>query len=485
MLTMPEINCIKLMRNQKSLSINQISKTLGINWRTAKKYADEDQLPTEKKTKKSGMMYEEPWGEIVSDWLWEDQKLKKKNRRTNKGIFQGLQALGFEGSYRTVSYFIAEWREGREDIEEEAKDKNYERLIHPPAEAQLDFGLMEAVKEGKYIDVHCLVMTLPYSNSAFAVPLPAENQECLLYGMKTIFQQLGGVPRTIRIDNMKTAVIKPRDRHEEAVFTNEFLQFANHYGFEPQACNAYSGHEKGNVENKVGYIRYNFITPSPVIEDLEHFTAVLKKHLTEDLQRPHREKKKTFQELLEEEHQYLLALPEEEYPVFKEEKLKANKYGEITLDQTKIHVPKGYNFTQLSVVKYWNRFKIVSPNGEVMLEDYRPYMHKNRAIPWQSILKSWLAKPRVVNHSRYSEYLPGRIREYLIIPDLDIRKERLKWLIGLLATREMNEINEQFYELLGNQFNSTKEPETHPYGVDWNKYDQLQHTAQTESVVQP
>ena len=54
MLTMPEINCIKLMRNQKSLSINQISKALGINWRTAKKYADADQLPVE--------------NQLISDW---------------------------------------------------------------------------------------------------------------------------------------------------------------------------------------------------------------------------------------------------------------------------------------------------------------------------------------------------------------------------------------------------------------------------------
>lgn len=36
----------------------------------------------------------------------------------------------------------------------EEYDKNYDRLSHPPAEAQLDFGLMEAVKDGKYIDVH-------------------------------------------------------------------------------------------------------------------------------------------------------------------------------------------------------------------------------------------------------------------------------------------------------------------------------------------
>lgn len=484
MLTMPEINCIKLMRNQKSLSINQISKTLGINWRTAKKYADEDQLPTEKKPEKSGMMYEEKWGQIVSDWLWEDQKLKKKNRRTNKGIFYALQKLGFKGSYRTVSYFIKEWRDGREDIEEETRDKNYERLIHPPAEAQLDFGLMEAVQNGKYLDVRCLVMTLPFSNSAYTMPLPSENQECLLHGMKMIFKQLGGVPKIIRIDNMKTAVVKPRNKHEEAVFTNEFLQFANHYGFEPQACNAYSGHEKGNVENKVGYIRYNFITPSPVIEDLEHLARLLEQHLTEDRKRDHYSKQVPIEELLEEEHQYLLALPEKDYPVFKEEKVKANKYGEITLDQVKVYIPKAYNFTQLTLIKYWNRFKVLSPNGEIMIEDYRPYMHKSREIPWQSILKSWLAKPRVVNHSRFSEYLPGRLREYLMIPDMKSRKERIKWLIGLLANHEMIEINERFYELLGDETTALTEPNSHPYDIDWKKYDQLQSTSHTESVVQ-
>jgi len=477
---MPEINCIKLMRNQKSLSINHISKTLGINWRTAKKYADEDQLPVERERKKTGMMYEEKWGEIVGDWLWEDQKLKRKDRRTNIGIFSALQEMDFKGSYRTVSYFIKEWRDGREDIEEETKDKNYERLIHPPAEAQLDFGLMQAVQDGKYKDIHCLLMTLPFSNDAYVIPLPAENQECLLHGMKIIFKQLGGIPKKIRIDNMKTAVIKSRNRSEEAVFTDEFLQFANHYGFEPQACNPYSGHEKGNVENKVGYVRYNHITPAPVIEGFEHLTNLLEQKLTKDRQRIHYKKQVPIQELLEEEHQYLLALPDKDYPVFKEEKLKANKYGEITLDKVKVYVPKGYNYTSLSIVKYWDRFKVLSPHGEILYEDNRPYMHKNREIPWKSILKAWLGKPRSVTYSRFSAYLPARIYEYVSISNLTIRKERLKWIIALLTTHDMNQINDNFYELLSVQSDTLKEPEAHPYDIDWSKYDQLQTAPQIE-----
>lgn len=473
MLTMPEINSIKYLRNDKSLSINTIANIHDINWRTAKKYADCDQKPVEKIRKKKGMMYEEEWGEIVSDWLIEDLKLKKKSRRTNKQLFASLQKREFPGSYRTLCNFIREWREGR-NASEEDYDKNYERLTHPPAEAQLDFGLMEAVKDGKYIDVHCLVMTLPFSNDAYAIPLPGENQECLFYGMKKIFDQLGGVPKKMRIDNMKTAVVKPRKRNDETVFTDEFLRFANFYGFEPQACNAYSGHEKGNVENKVGYIRYNFINPAPAIHDLAHLTRLLEKQLAEDRDRIHYEKKRSIHELLEEEHQFLWALPEEDYPVFKEEKMKSNKYGEVIIDKMKVYIPKGYNYSQLTIIKYWNRFKVISPYGEILHEDYRPYMHKNRKIPWSSILKSWLSKPRVVDYSRHSDYLPGRIAEYIKVANYELRKERMKWLISLLTTYEMTEINEQFYELVSMQPSALQEPENHPYDIDWDKYDQLQ-----------
>lgn len=476
MLAMSEVNCIKLLRNDKSLSINKISKTMGIDWRTAKKYADDDQIPQEKLKKKRGMMYEESWGEIVSDWLTEDEKIKKKLRRTNKKIFKDLESMGFTGSYRTLSYYISDWHKGKDRIEEE-RDKNFERLNHPPADAQVDFGIMEAVKDGNYIDVHALILTLPFSNTGFCVPLPSENQECFLYGLKTIFEQMDGVPKRIRIDNLKAAVIRPRGKHEEAIFTNEFLQFANYYGFETQACNPRSGHEKGNVENKVGYIRYNFVTPSPVIEDLEHLSQILEESLVRDRERIHFEKNVPIKELFELESQYLLTLPDKEYPVFKEEIMQANKYGEIVIDNVKVHIPKGYNYGNLQVIKYWNLFKVVSPHGEILYEDSRPYMNKKRKVYWSSILKNWIQKPRSVTYSRYKEYLPGRIYEYLNIDNLTIRKERIKWLLGLIVLYEMKEINEKFYELLDEQIVSVEQPRNHPFDVNWTIYDELQSPA--------
>ena len=384
-----------------------------------------------------------------------------------------MKALGFTGSYRTVCYFIAQWKEGKNN-ESEDKDKNSERLNHPPAEAQVDFGLTEAVKDGKYIDVHCLIMSLPHSNAGFSIALPGENQECFLSGLKKAFEQLGSVPRKVRIDNLKAAVVKARDKNGEAIFTDEFIQFANFYGFEIQACNPRRGNEKGHVENKVGYVRYNFVTPSPVIESYEDLTNILNEKLTKDRQRIHYSKGVQIQELLEEEVNYTLALPEEDYPIFKETTSTANKYGEITIDGTKEHIPQGYNFSYLHVVLYWDRYKVVSPYGEILHSDYRPYMNKGRNIPWLSILRGWRSKPRAVSYSRYNPYLPGRIATYLNIEELNIRKQRLDWLISLLVTHEMNEINDKFYDLLQEQPERVSDPTPHPYDVDWSKYDLLQ-----------
>ena len=87
---------------------------------------------------------------------------------------------------------------------------------------------------------------------------------------------------------------------------------------------------------------------------------ILKECLTKDRERVHYEKGISIQELLD-----------EEFPIFKKETAKANKYGEITIVQAKIHIPKGYNFGQIHVVKYWDRFKVLSPFGEVLFTDYR------------------------------------------------------------------------------------------------------------------
>ena len=174
---MPEIHYIKHLRETDDLSISEISRKVGKNWRTVKKYADGDVYPSDFDINftKTGMMYDSEFGEIVDLWLEEDSKLRRKERRTNKKIFNQLKTeYNFKGSYRTVCEYI-QLRKPQMKIE---KSTRYERLEHPAGEAQVDFGNMTVVKDGAYKDIKALLLSFPYSNAAFVYPLPSENTEC-------------------------------------------------------------------------------------------------------------------------------------------------------------------------------------------------------------------------------------------------------------------------------------------------------------------
>jgi hypothetical protein len=131
--------------------------------------------------------------------------------------------MEFQGSYRTICYYISEWMNSHQD----EKDKGYERLEHPPSEAQIDFGLMEAVQDGEVVGIHTLVMTFPYSNVGATVPLPSENKECFLHSLQPLFKQADRLPKRIRIDNLAPAVKNSQIKSEEAQLTDEFIQFYN------------------------------------------------------------------------------------------------------------------------------------------------------------------------------------------------------------------------------------------------------------------
>lgn len=110
-----------------------------------------------------------------------------------------------------------------------------------------------------------------------------------------------------------------------------------------QVCNPRSGHEKGNVENKVGYIRYNFFTSAPIMDSYEGLTDQLFHKLEAERNRIHYAKNVRIEDLWQEERDYLLALPKKPYLVFKEHLVKVNKYNEVKVDETLVHVPKGGN----------------------------------------------------------------------------------------------------------------------------------------------
>ena len=80
---------------------------------------------------------------------------------------------------------------------------------------------------GEIILCEIFVACLPYSNYCFAMAVPSQRSPDFLYALDCCLQFLGGVPRAIVPDNLKSAVIRT-DRYEPE--TNRSMEeLANHY----------------------------------------------------------------------------------------------------------------------------------------------------------------------------------------------------------------------------------------------------------------
>ena len=68
------------------------------------------------------------------------------------------------------------------------------------------------------------MLSFPWSNAGFAVPMPSENTECFLEGLKRLFEQAGGVPTRLVLDNASAAVVSIGEG-EERELTEAFMRF--------------------------------------------------------------------------------------------------------------------------------------------------------------------------------------------------------------------------------------------------------------------
>jgi len=432
MLEMAEIQYIKHLREQEGKSIQAIADTLNINWRTARKYADcgDFNLPAKRKRRRHVM---EPYETIIDAWLLEDRNMPQKQRHTAKRIYDRLVLEhGFDGGSRTVRRYVSN-RKSRFGQQGE----KYIQLLHHQAHTQVDFGKFHAFRNGCLTSFQYLVLSFPYSNAGFAQVLPGQNSECLLEGLKWIFQYLGGVPRRIRLDNLSPAVVKVLKGGNREI-TESFNRFCLHYGFEAEFCNVRKANEKGHVEGKIGYSRRNWFVPIPSIDDILLYNKQLFAEAEEDLNRPHYEKKVILQELFSQEKSEFLLLPTVPFEVARWETATVDKYGRVKLDEYHYHGVPASPGDRVFLKAYWNILQILNQDYEIIAQYPRVYHQNEEAVNWQIQFMIFSQKPRAVPHSVHFQLLPPSIQEYLSIEDTQELKQRLRLLSQLAGEHKLD-----------------------------------------------
>ena len=127
-------------------------------------------------------------------------------------------------------------------------------LSHEPADKLfVDFAGKQISytdrQTGEIISCQLFVACLPFSDYAFAMAVPSQRIGDFLYALCCCLKELGGVPRVLVPDNLKSAIVKA-DRYEPEV--NRSLEdFANHYQMSVVPARPGRPRDKSLVENQV------------------------------------------------------------------------------------------------------------------------------------------------------------------------------------------------------------------------------------------
>lgn len=233
-----------LAMKRSGFSNRHISRKLGIDRRTVKRYCDDPSVIGHRKpVVRSSVL--DPFRSRIDGMLDEDGGI------TARWICARLAAQGYIGSYERVKVYV---RGQKEELGRVA----YLRFETEPAEqAQVDFAeFIVDRSDGTQRKYYLFIMVLGYSRMLYAELLEHCDLISFLDAHIRAFEFFGGVPREILYDRMRNVYIRRvAGKHE---FNRSLVSFATHYGFTPRVAPAFAPWVKGKVERPIYFVRENF-----------------------------------------------------------------------------------------------------------------------------------------------------------------------------------------------------------------------------------
>ncbi len=412
---MTEVHNLRKLYFEEGKNITEISKETGRDRKTVRLYLgkeDWNEVQTRSLTA-VGFPKLDPFKAEIDTWLTEDKKAKRKQRHTARRVYDRLVEKhkgNFTCSYRTVAGYVAQSRKGIF-----GQKAGYLPLEHIPGEAQGDFGDGEYYENGRLYSGKYLNLSFPHSNQGYFQVSKGENQECLFEGLISIFEHIGGVPPRIWFDNTKTIVTRVL-KDGGRTLTDDFIRFSEHYGFEAVFCNVEAGHEKGNVESKVGYHRRNWLVPVPRFERLTEFNQDLLKTCDLDGQREHYRKEATIAELYAADKAALLALPAVPLDVSKYTTVKTNGYGRFYLGNGlhEYSVSPQYANSRVLIKITASEVIPLDKNHQPIVRHQRLYGDsRQQSMQWLPYLTQLSRSPNALKYTGIYPMLPDSLKTYL------------------------------------------------------------------------
>jgi transposase len=234
--------------HRQGLSVSEIARQSDLDRKTVRRYIERGLEPPTYGPRKPRPALLDPFTSYLRE------RVKAYPGLTGARLLRELRERGYQGGYTAVTDFLRDVRP--------APDPHFEVRFEtaPGEQAQVDFAQFNVVftdEPERPRIIWLFSMVLGFSRLIWARFVVHQDLATVLRCHVAAFEALGGVPREILYDRMKTAVLG-EPNHEGIVYNRALIDLARHYGFHPKACRPYRAKTKGKVERPFRYIREDF-----------------------------------------------------------------------------------------------------------------------------------------------------------------------------------------------------------------------------------
>lgn len=237
---------IEVLRKH-GFSLRRIAAEVGCAVNTVRRHLDAGQAPKYARRKHRGTKLA-PY----ENYLRERQAAAYPHWIPATVLQREIAAQGYRGGMSQLRAFL----QGLRPVPPEDPVVRFETA--PGEQMQVDW--VEFRKGADPLYAFCA--TLGYSRASHVEFVTDMKVDTLIECHQRAFASLGGVPRRVLYDNMKTIVLE-RDAGGpgEHRYHAGFLDYARHCGFIIKLCRPYRARTKGKVERFNGYLRRSFYVP--------------------------------------------------------------------------------------------------------------------------------------------------------------------------------------------------------------------------------
>nr|WP_207751262.1 IS21 family transposase [Anaeromonas frigoriresistens] len=167
-------------------------------------------------------------------------------------IYQDIsEETGYTGSYDTIKKYVKKYKDSNSRV-------YMVNTTLPGEEAQVDFGYVGKIPNpsGDIKKAWVFCMILSYSRLMYCEIVFNQEVRTFIKCHENAFRYFGGVTETVKIDNLKAAILEAN--FYEPIYQREYEAFNKYYGFLSIPCRVRTPTDKAKIESGVKYVKNNF-----------------------------------------------------------------------------------------------------------------------------------------------------------------------------------------------------------------------------------